>query len=335
MVKDCFYKKELYALVIKIAICACESMEDQIQPNIEDEDLKSLYENGSLKNKYENEIFKSMYEKITAQLKTALPKSQYDMLIGSTQKDKKQILFDSIDKYYSQNDKKDFEEALKILKKDLPHVKEDDTIEMLDRLVNESQFSYFNVMLNLPSRYSTTRNMIEKVLSSQLDIESDLGKNFNDIYNAILPIIKQGCCRECDKGRVLPESIYTNENEQESIAFDIAYELKEITLYYQYLKELSDFYREINAFNKTEDKSFDIQSVTILGKKTDDKIQLKSPMTINVFNYELRKNLQLGLFPNFKDAGNYADKLSKASDHYKKVPANKELSETTTFLITV
>lgn len=42
-------------------------------------------------------------------------------------------------------------------------------------------------------------------------------------------------------------------------------------------------------------------------------------MGINVFNYELRKNLQLGLFPNFKDAGNYADKLNKASDHYKKV----------------
>ncbi len=319
MKQDNYYKKELYALVIKIAICACEAMEKQVQPNIEDKILKRLYENGSSKIIYENGIFKNMYENIQSQLKKNLPKSQYDKLIGPKQKDKKQLLFDSIDKYYSQNDKKDFEEALKILKTELPHISESETIEMLDRLVNNSQFSYFDVMLNLPSNYIVTRNMMEKTLASQIDIESEIAKNFSDIYDTILPLIKQGCSRECDKGRVLPESIYNNKKEKERIAYDIAEELKEITLYYQYFKELSAFYREINEFHKTENKSFDMQSVTIYGKKTSNKIQLKSPMTINIFNYELRNNLKLGLFPNYKETGIRANMLSKASDHYKKI----------------
>lgn len=279
MKQDNYYKKELYALVTKIFIlCACKSMEDKVRPDIENQNLQGI----------SNIIIHGIPCATYTQPPQTQTKSQSDKFIDPKQKDKEQTLLDSIDKYYAQNVKPDFEDVIKILKNEFPHIYEHITIEMIDKLVNESHFNYFHAMLNLPSIYTTTRNMMEKTLASKIDIESDIAKNFSDIYDAILPIIRQGCSCECDKGKVLPESIYTNKYEQERIAFDIADELKEITLYYQYFKELSNFYREINAFHKTEDKSFDIQSVTIYGKKTNDKIQLKLPMTINIFNSELK-----------------------------------------------
>lgn len=283
----------------------------EVEANIKPEDLLTIWE---------NEHYKNMYESSKALIKRLVGESRYEMIISPIKdKVKKEKLFNSIDKYLEENKEEDLDETINLFTEDLPPVDIPIACEITEKFAAIGTPSYTNNINRLVEITQNAKDFIKKDFDYNFDIHSGIGKNVYDIYSAIMPLILMGCSPEYDKGKVLPESIYTDGYKLQKIAMDIAMELREFTLYHQYLKELSDFYKEIKDFKRTEDESFDIQSVTIYGKKTNDKIQLKSPMAINAFKYELKRNLQFNSFPYVDYDDNHVDKLSKASDHYKKI----------------